>query len=198
MTRILTLVVASILTSQAPAQTTASAPSPNPKPTPAQTADAYYAQGQAAEKAGDPTAARQAYEAALRANPKHAHARFQLGQVKLNATRIAAGGREATFGAVVIPEFNIADATLTETLAFLSKAVDKQSEGKVSANFVIQDSKNTLGNTKINLQLKNAPARAIMKYLMDQVGAKARYDEFAIVIIPLNKAESGAPEKPQP
>lgn len=197
MTRILTLVVASILISQATAQTTANAPSPGTKLTPAQTADAYYAKGRAAENAGDPAGARQAYEAALQANPKHAHARFQLGQVKLNATKIAAGGREAKFGAVVIPEFNISDATLTETLAFLSKSVDKQSAGKVSANFVIQDSKNVLGNTKINLQLKNAPARAIMKYLMEQAGARARYDEFAIVVIPLDKAASDVPEKPQ-
>ena len=197
MIRILTFVVASTLISQAPAQTPQSAPSQTSKLTPAQTADAYFAKGQAAEKAGDPEGARQAYEAALKANPKHAHARYQLGQVKLNATKIAASGREAKFGAVMIPEFNIVDATLTETLAFLSKSVDKQSGGKVTANFVIQDPKNVLGNTRINLQLKNTPARAIMKYLMEQAGARARYDEFAIVITPMDKAETAVPDKPQ-
>jgi hypothetical protein len=28
------------------------------------------------------------------------------------------------------------------------------------------------------------PSRAVMKYILDQSGAKARYDEHAIVIVP--------------
>jgi len=48
----------------------------------------------AAEKAGDPVAARNAYAAALKANPNHAHARYALNQVKINAASIAARGRE--------------------------------------------------------------------------------------------------------
>lgn len=185
MTHILTLVVAASLIALAPAQT----PAPAAKPTPAQLAESYYLKGKLAENAGDPAAAKQAYEAALQANPRHAEARYSLGQVKINAGTIAAGGREAKFGAVMIPEFNITDASLTETLDFLRATMEKQTQGKEVPNFVIQDPKKQLADIRINLKLKNTPARGVMKYLMDQVGAKVRYDEFAIVIIPL-----GAPK----
>lgn len=185
MTHILTLVVAASLITQALAQT----PAPAAKPTPLQLAETYYLKGQMAEKAGDPVAAKQAYQAALQANPKHANARYSLGQVKINAGSIAAGGREAKFGAVMIPEFNITDATLTETLDYLRVIMDKQTQGKEVPNFVIQDPKKQLADIRINLKLKNTPARGVMKYLMDQAGARVRYDEFAIVVIPL-----GAPK----
>lgn len=180
MTKILTLVVAAIMTAQVPAQT----PPPAAKPAPTLSADAWYAKGQAAEKDGDPEAAKQAYQAALQANPKHANARYSLGQVKINAASIAATGREAKFGAVIVPEFNITDASLQETLDHLRNIVDKQSQNKVVANFVVQDPQRRLAETKINLKLKNLPARAVMTYLMDQSSAKARYDEYAIVITP--------------
>ncbi len=39
--------------------------------------------------------------------------------------------------------------------------------------------------SNIGFRFENTPARAIMKYLMEISGAKARYDEFAIVITPL-------------
>jgi len=184
MTKILTLVVAASLITQAPGQAPATTPPPAAKPTPALSADAWYAKGQAAEKDGDPAAAQQAYQAALQVNPKHANARYSLGQVKINATSIAATGREAKFGAVIVPEFNITDASLQETLDHLRGIVDKQSQSKVAANFVVQDPKKLLAEVRINLKLKNMPARAVMKYLMEQSGAKARYEEFAIVITP--------------
>ncbi|MEI6177079.1 MAG: tetratricopeptide repeat protein [Verrucomicrobiota bacterium] len=183
MTKILTLVVTASLITQAPAQAPATPP-PAGKPAPALSADAWYAKGQAAEKEGDPEAAKQAYLAALQANPKHANARYSLGQVKINADTIAATGRETKFGAVIVPEFNITDASLQETLDHLRTIVDKQSQGKVAANFVVQDPKKLLAEAKINLKLKNMPARAVMKYLMEQSGAKVRYEEFAIVIAP--------------
>jgi hypothetical protein len=184
MKNILKLVVASILITQAPAQAPTSTPPPAAKQAPVLSADAWYAKGQAAEKAGYPAAAKQAYLSALQANPKHANARYSLGQVQINAAAIAATGREAQFGSVVVPEFNIAEATLLEALERLRVIVDKQSQGKVASNFVVQDPKKQLDGARINLRLKSMPARAVMKYLMEQSGAKARYEEFAIVIMP--------------
>lgn len=189
MKRLFPFVVGFALITFSAAQTPARDAAGTAKQPPAQTADFWYAKGQAAEKDGDPEAAKRAYEAALKVNPNHAQSRFQLGQVKLNAAKISAAGREAKFGAVMIPEFNIAEASLAEALRHLGKLIEKQSEGKVVANFVIQDAGNVLGAKKIDLQLKNTPARAIMKYLMEQSGAKARHDEFAIVIMPMDPAK---------
>lgn len=172
-----TLALVSHAAAQAPAKPAAPA-------VPAANAEALYRQGLAAEKAGDPEAARKAYTEALKANPNHANARFSLGQLKLNSTAIAAKGREAKFGSVMVPEYKLDSASLRESLDALQMIVEKQSKDKVTPNFVIKDPGDKLGAAKISLQLKSLPARAVLQYVLEQVNAKARYDEHAIVIEP--------------
>ena len=154
-------------------------------PPPAQQAEVLYRQGLAAEKAGDPTAARQAYTAALAANPNHANARYSLGQLKIHGAAISEQGREGKFGAILIPEFRLDAATLQQALEALGVLIERQSKDAVTPNFLIQDPKQQLAATKISLNLKNMPAKAVLQYLMEQAGAKARYDEHAIVIVPI-------------
>jgi tetratricopeptide (TPR) repeat protein len=172
MKTMLSLIVAAALVSQASAQATASQ------------AEALYRQGLAAEQAGDPAAAQKAYLDALKADPKHANARYSLGQLKLHAGAIAAKGREAKLGAVMIPEFRLDAATLQESFDALRVLIEKQSKDEVTLNFVIQDPKKQLAQVKISLNLKSMPAKGVIQYLLEQAGAKARYDEHAIVIIP--------------
>ena len=176
MKKFLSFMIAATLFSQAHGQA--------PSQTPAQQAEAYYLKGLAAEKAGDPNAAKVAYTAALKANPNHANARYSIGQLKLNSAAISAKGREAKFGAVMIPAFKLEDATLQEALAALSTIIEKESKDEVVPNFILEDPKQQLSSAKITLNLKAMPSKAVMKYLMDQSGAKARFDEHAIVIAP--------------
>jgi tetratricopeptide (TPR) repeat protein len=171
MSKIIIFVVACSLVSHALAQT------------PAQQADALYQKGLAAEKAGDPVAAKKFYTQALKADPKNPNATFGLGQLKLTSGSIAAKGREAKLGSVMIPLFQTEEATLKESLEALSLMVEKQSNDEVSPNFVVEDPKGLLGDKKITLNLKNMPVQAVMKYLLDQAGAKASYDEHAVVIV---------------
>lgn len=152
--------------------------------TPRQMADAYYAQGMAAEKAGDVAAAGEAFGAALRVNPQHANARYRLGQLRLNAASIAARGRENKIGGVMIPEIILDEATVSETIEHLGKLIERQSEGETAPNFVVQDPKGLLRERKITLQLKNVPASAVLQYVTTQANAKIRYDEHAVVIEP--------------
>lgn len=149
-----------------------------------QQAEALYRKGIAAEKAGDPDAARMAYQEALRTNPRHANARFSLGQLKTTSPAIAAKGREAKFGAVMVPEFKLDQATLKESLEALQLIVEKQSKEEVTPNFIVQDPKNVLAEARITLMLKNTPAKGVLQYVLEQAGAKARFDEHAIVILP--------------
>jgi tetratricopeptide (TPR) repeat protein len=174
------LAIAAALTLEASAQT----PVKKPSASPAQQAEVFYRKGLAAEKAGDPATAKQAYLDALRTNPHHANARYSLGQLKTNYASVAAKGRESKFGAVIIPEIKLQEATLKESLAALQAMVEKESKEEVTPNFIIQDPKNQLSQAKISLVLKNAPARGVLKYILDQARAKARYDEHAIVITP--------------
>jgi tetratricopeptide (TPR) repeat protein len=171
------IMILSCFASAAFGQTTA-------KPGPAQLAEAYYKQGLAAEKAGDPVAAKQAYLSALQMNPKHANARYSLGQLQLNSASIAAKGREAKFNAVAVPEFRITEASLQESLDALSRIVEEESKKELAPNFMIQDPQEVFAKTQISLNLKKLPAGAVLKYLLEQAGAKARHDEHVIVVLP--------------
>lgn len=170
------LLIAAAFAAQATAQTA--------KPTPAQTAEALYRQGQMAEKTGDPDAARTAYTEALKANPNHAQARFSLGQLKISAPTLISKGRENKFGAVLVPEYRLEAANLEESLAALSSIVERQSKNEVTPNFIVQDPKGSLAQAKISLNLKAMPAKAVLQYVLDMAGAKARFDEHAILIVP--------------
>jgi tetratricopeptide (TPR) repeat protein len=153
------------------------------EPTPSQKSAAYYQQGVAAENAGDAAGAKNAYEAALAANPRNANAEYHLGQLKLNFDKIATKGRKAKFDGVMVPEFKIDDAELTDALTYLGKIIEKQSTGEITPNFVIQDPQKKLAEAKVSLVLKNTPSGGVLKYILDQVGANARFDEHAIVIL---------------
>ncbi|MES2657084.1 MAG: hypothetical protein V4689_00630 [Verrucomicrobiota bacterium] len=177
MKKLITIAVACTLASQVIAQT--------PAQSPAVTSASLYKQGQAAEKANDPVAAKDFYTKSLKMDPNNANARYSIGQLKINAASMAAKGREAKFGAVVIPLFQLDEANLQEALDALSVVIQKESKDAVTPNFVIQDPKLVLSDRKISLNLKNMPSKAVMKYLMDQTGAKARYDEHAVVVTPM-------------
>jgi len=150
---------------------------------PARQAESYYQRGLAAEKAGDPAAASEAYKAALRLYPGHANARYRAGQVKIHAADIKADATEAKIGSVIIPVYQLEDATVKEAIELLSIAMEKQTGGEIAPNFVIEDPKDKLTDTRVTMNLKNIPVKAILNYLHTQTNTKARYDEHAVVIM---------------
>lgn len=151
----------------------------------AQQAEAYYQKGISAEKSGKPDAALEAYYAALKLNPKHANARYRAGQVKIHADSIRSGATEAKIGAVVIPVYQLDDASVKEAIDALSIAMDAATEGEISPNFIVEDPKSKLTDKRINLNLKNIPVSALLGYIHGIAGTKARYDEHAVIISPL-------------
>lgn len=171
MSKIITFVIACTVVSQTLAQT------------PAPSAESLYQKGLAAEKSGDPVAAGDFYKNALKTDPNHANARYSIGQLKIHAPAIAAKGRGEKFGAIMIPLFQLDQATIQEAIALLSAMIKKESKAQVITNFVIEDPKMVLTNQKITLDLKNMPAKAVVKYLTEQTGTKVRYDEHAVVIV---------------
>lgn len=151
---------------------------------PAATAGSLYKKGQAAEKAGNVAAANVFYTNALQLDPRNPDIRYSLGQLKINSAGISAKARESKFGAVMIPVIQLEDATFKESLEAFSMLIEKQSKNEVAPSFVIEDPKNLLTGRKITMTLKNVPAQAVMKYILDQSGARARFDEHAVVISP--------------
>lgn len=151
---------------------------------PAQESEKFYNQGLAAEKAGDPVAAKKAYQEALRLNPRHANAQYKIGELKADSGKISAAGREAKFGAIVIPQIALEGASLQEALDALRLSIEKSAGTDSAPNFIIQDPGNKLQNVKVTLQLKGVPAKGVLGYILTQASAKAIFDEYAIVIAP--------------
>ena len=151
--------------------------------TAAEKAEAYYQQGLAAEKAGDPAAAIAAHKAALQQNPNHAHARFKLGDVKIKSVEIKADAIEAKIGGIMIHAYQIEEATIQEALQVLAIAIERQTKDEIAPNFVIEDPSKKLADIKITLNMKNIPASAILKYIQAQTNTKIRYDEHAVVVL---------------
>lgn len=171
MTKLIPFIVAGLLVSQALAQS------------PAQQAEALNLKGNAAEKAGDPAAAQGFYSSALKLDPKNANAIYSLGQLKIHSASIAAKGREAKLGAVVLPAFQLDQATFKEALDALGAMVEKESQGAVMPNFIIQDPTNRLADQRLSISLKNVPTKGVLKYLTEQTATKLRYDEHAVVVM---------------
>ena len=153
-------------------------------PNPSAQAEQLYNKGVAAEKAGDPVTAQKSYSAALRLNPQHANARYRAAQMKIEGGSIAAKGREAKFGQEIIPQIALEGASLQESLDALRLMIEKNAGPEKAPNFIVQDPENKLDKARITLQLKGVPAKGVLSYILTQSGAKATYDEHAVVISP--------------
>jgi len=147
-------------------------------------AEAFYRQGLAAERAGDADAARAAYEQALRINPRHADATFRMGQLRLRRDVIARQAREKAFNSVMLREIKLEDAELRESLDALAKMVEAITEEQVTPNFILQDPDGRFADVRVTLNLRNVTAGAVLEYMLSSAKARARHDEYAIVILP--------------
>jgi tetratricopeptide (TPR) repeat protein len=151
--------------------------------TAAQQAEGYYQKGLAAEKAGEPETAIAAYKAVLMLVPGHANATYRAGQVKINAKSIKSAATEAKIGAVMIPLYQLDKATVQDAIELLSIKMEKETNGEIAPNFIIEDPKNKLENAQVTMNLKNIPVKNILEYLLTQTNTKARFDEHAVVIL---------------
>lgn len=153
-------------------------------------ADDYYRMGMSALQQGKPEVAEAAFRAALKHRPGHAQARYQLGQLPSQAETLKAKRRETEFGKIRLDSVEFDSVPLNEALQALGQMVQAASaktageDKAVTPNFLIQDPKGELGEKEVTLRMKKVPAKVALEYLLQAVGATARYDEHAIVITP--------------
>ena len=160
-------------------------------PTAEARAEQFYLQGMAAVQAGQVQTARTAFSNALRFNPKHPHARYQLGELQRIGEGVAGKARERKLAAVIIPEIKFDDSNLREVLEGLDLLVRKNSPDQYTANFVVQDPGKQFDKIPVTIQLRNVPASTVLKYALEQVHGTAKYDEHAIVIKPMPAVTTG-------
>ncbi len=147
-----------------------------------QLAEAYYKQGLSAEKAGDVDKAQRSFQAAVQLNPEHANARYKVGEMKIMAPKVKSRSREKQIGAVRLPEFRVEGASLRECVDLIARKIDKQTDGELAPNFIIEDPSSKLDGVAIDLSLKDIPVEAVLKYLNEQANTKVRFDPYAVVI----------------
>jgi hypothetical protein len=152
----------------------------------AQEASILYRQGLSALEEGEAELARQSFLEVLRKQPRHVNARIQLDRLRGRTGELAATRRKQKLTSIKIPKVDYDEVTLQEALEALSLMIDKQTEGKFSANFVIQDPGGHLDHRPVSLQLSNVPANVVLKHLLNLADARERYDEYAIVVKPMN------------
>lgn len=150
-------------------------------------ASAWYHQGVAAMKAGKPDEAKTAFENALKLKPGFSPAKYQLGRIPELRLKTKVAKRKALFKSTIIKEIDFQDATFKEALTALNKMALKASEEEFTPNFVVQDPKDQLEGETVTLKMQNIPVQAALTYILEAVGAEARFDEFATVIRPASK-----------
>lgn len=148
-----------------------------------QKAEQCYQQGVAAERQGDPAAALAAYKAAVELNPHHTNARYRAGQVKTDPEAVKTAAMQTKVGSIMLPAYQIGDATVQDAIALLGLAIEKQQkDGDAIINFIVEDPHRKLADIRINLNLKQVPVRAVLHYIHTQANLRIRYDEHAVVL----------------
>jgi len=143
-----------------------------------------YQNGVTAMKSGNISAAKNAFQAALKKNPNHGDSRYMLSELKNNEGKIRANNAKKTFSEVFIKEFNLEAAELEESLELLQKKVEDATGGVLIQNFIVKDPSKKLSGRKITLKLKGVPAGAVLNYVCETIEAKADHGRYGIMISP--------------
>lgn len=148
------------------------------------TATDYYRAGEVALKEGDAELAETRYRQALQLNPNHGNSRARLASMKdlKPAARIRA--RQNQLKSIRLPNIAFDNETLADSLTALDLMVQEASEDTFIPNFVIVDPNKKISNASVSLRLRNIPASEVLKYVLTQAKATAKWDENGITIRP--------------
>lgn len=137
-----------------------------------------FNQGREAYYKGQIEQARQLLSQVLTLNPKHFETRAILASINANDKPDDASLRKQ-YASVIIPKFDVAEATLSESLQALSIMAGNASGGKVKGNFIVRNPE--LGKTLITLSMSNVPMDELLRYLAEMSKARLAWDKHAVV-----------------
>ena len=136
-----------------------------------------FQQGRTAYYAGNFELAHKLLDQVHTMNPRHFETNALLGQI--NAQAKVEASLQKQYSAVVIPKFTVTDATLQESLEFLSMLSKKATGDKVQPNFIVKSP--DLNKSTITLALTNVPMTEAIRYLADMSKTKATWDKHAVI-----------------
>ncbi len=142
-------------------------------------------EGQTAFTRGDLAAAKSSFEMVYRIDPRNQLAIGYLLRIKAaEASKPKGIDQEKQLATLILPKVELKEATLGSALDFLKKAVDKQSEGKLAVNFVVQLPDDQVKTQAVTLSLSNVPFPEVLRYLGGVAGLNFVYDKYAIIVKP--------------
>ena len=146
----------------------------------AQTAE-LQAEAVKAYQAGDYTTAKSLFESVLAVDPKNPAAPNYLRMI---ATKEKGGGSgvEPALRKLLIPKVDFQDATVRESVEFVTQKVRSLSDGKLVMNVVWLVPADT--PARITLSLQNVPAAEVLRYIAESAKLRLDYDEHAVTIRP--------------
>lgn len=154
----------------------------------AQKVASLYRQGVSALEEGDTGLAGQCFRQVLAMQPTHGNARYQLLSLDQRKPGLAAKVRQRKLTQIKIAKVDFNESTLGDAIEALNILIERETEGKFAANFVIQDPHDQLEKKTVTLKLGGVPASVVLDYVLKATGAKVRYDEHVIVISPVAAA----------
>ncbi|MBK1792258.1 tetratricopeptide repeat protein [Persicirhabdus sediminis] len=147
----------------------------------------YYDQGVAYVKAGEKSKASAAFQQVLKLYPNNSKARVQLANLDQNIAKADLEKRKARFASVNIKTIDLQDASLRESLDALGHHIETETNKEFAPNFVLVEAHaQQLRGKTITLKLNNVPADKVLEYILNAAGARASFDQYAIVITPLS------------
>jgi len=153
----------------------------------AKRASAFYHQGMAAMRSGNVKLAETSFQEVLKIYPTHPQARRQLLYLRSNRGKLESGKRKSDLHRVEIPQVNIENASVKESIEILAAQVSQASNQKVRPNFIVQDPLGKFKGKSVNLKLTKVPADTLLRYILEQAGGQVRFDKHAIVVTPRGK-----------
>lgn len=129
---------------------------------------------------GDTTAAKEYLTTALQADPKHRQAALLMQRLQMQER--TGGNLEQRATAVIIPSFDVKDASLSTVLDYLPQAAAEHSNGTLALNIIRLFTTELADETKITLSIRNAPVTEILRYVAQSAGLQVQYQPHAVVM----------------
>lgn len=153
----------------------------------AEKAGAFYRQGVVAMNEGKYDLAKTSFREVLKIYPTHPQAKRQLLYLSSNRNSLEIKNRKKALGKVIIPKVDLDKATVQESIEILVAHMTNASPSKTKPNFIVQDRSGSFTGKTVTLNLKDVPADTLLRYILDQSGGMARFDNHAVIIMPLHK-----------
>jgi hypothetical protein len=155
---------------------------PSPTPPPAELAQ-LLAEGKAAYAKGDIGAAKSAFQMAYQIDSRNQVAIGYLRRIQGDLKDgVASVPLERQLAGVMIPQIQFHDATLGSAIDYLKTAVNRQTNGRLSVNFVIQLPPEQVRTQTVTLSLTQVPFTEALKYLGTVANLTFDFQKYAVVV----------------